>query len=386
MSTTFTPPLEALTTVFTPPCLTTWLLTTTKVPSQCPPFPTTGASGCDPPSWSSYLAGCGFEYYSPAICPSGFGVGPSCVVSKPRTSEGFQPIESGETAAYCVPSGHTCTSDTTDFRGGVWGVLRTASASGAAVTVGPAIQIRWRNEDLSILETDPLTFGLRPVRSTSREEPQILVSTLPTAVTAPFTYQPIRATTDSLTGSSPLPSTSNTLNTELTTGIKTPPTNTGESLSPSESEMASGDQISDQDEGDNRTDSSRFSVAAIVLTAILISMIQGYMAFLFIRRYRRYRAGEVDTLFPTALDTMVRRYAGNRVRPRVSDKMETGRWPKNPDAELGAEGPLPELGPGAPLGTRENPAELANTERWSWMSRVSKVMFSAQMKKASWPR
>lgn len=98
-----TTPLAALTTIFTPPCPTSWLLTSTEEPSQFPPFPTSGPSSCDPPAWAINLQGQGFQYYSPAICPRGFQVGPSCHVTKTRTAEGFPEIKSGETAVYCVP-------------------------------------------------------------------------------------------------------------------------------------------------------------------------------------------------------------------------------------------------------------------------------------------
>ncbi|KAK0715314.1 hypothetical protein B0H67DRAFT_645082 [Lasiosphaeris hirsuta] len=156
-----TVPLAALTTVFTPPCPTSWLLTNTKLISQLPVFPTTGPASCDPPSWAQNIAGGGFQYYSPAICPQGFAVGPNCGVIKTRTAEGFPPVAPGETVAYCVPVGLTCTTDTSDFRGGVWGYARGAAITDAAVTVGPALQIRWVEADLSILETHPLTPGLR---------------------------------------------------------------------------------------------------------------------------------------------------------------------------------------------------------------------------------
>ncbi|OAA65517.1 hypothetical protein SPI_02304 [Niveomyces insectorum RCEF 264] len=156
-----TAPLAVLTTVFTPPCPTTWLVTTTKLPSQFPSFPAAGPVTCDPPAWASNLAGEGFQYYSPAICPDGFAVGPGCsIAATPRTAEGFPAVAADETVAWCVPSGQSCTSDTTDFRGGVWGVSRTATGAGAVVTVGPAMQIRWRDADLAILATHPLTPGL----------------------------------------------------------------------------------------------------------------------------------------------------------------------------------------------------------------------------------
>ncbi|XXH02129.1 hypothetical protein Hte_008497 [Hypoxylon texense] len=163
--------LSELTTIFTPPCAITWLLTTTKVPSQYPAFPTTGPISCDPPQWVRNIAEKGFGYYSPAICPSGFTAG--CTISDERISEGFPPITAGETAMYCVPSGFTCTSDTTDFRGGIWGFHRTASANGASVTVGPAIQIRWQDKDLFDLATDPLIPGVPPIRTTSSRLPTV---------------------------------------------------------------------------------------------------------------------------------------------------------------------------------------------------------------------
>ena len=99
-----TPPLAALTTVFTPPCQTTWLITTTKIPSQYPPFPTGGPMSCNPPEWPANIADQGFQYYSPAICPSGFAVGPDCEVEDTRIAEEeFPAVLLGERAFYCVP-------------------------------------------------------------------------------------------------------------------------------------------------------------------------------------------------------------------------------------------------------------------------------------------
>lgn len=103
MSATVTAPLAALTTIFTPPCSISWLLTSTKNPSQYPPFPTTGPASCDPPYWTANLRDQGFQYYSPAICPSGFEVGSGCRITKARTAEGFPTTQAGETAVYCVP-------------------------------------------------------------------------------------------------------------------------------------------------------------------------------------------------------------------------------------------------------------------------------------------
>lgn len=103
MAVSITAPLAPLTTIFTPPCPISWLLTSSKNPSQFPPFPTTGPASCDPPRWAANIADKGFQYYSPAICPSGFEVGPGCQVTETKTAEGFPAVEPDETAAYCVP-------------------------------------------------------------------------------------------------------------------------------------------------------------------------------------------------------------------------------------------------------------------------------------------
>lgn len=57
-----------------------------------------------------------------------------------------------------IRSGFTCTTDTTDFRGGVWGA--TKEEGSPLFTAGPALQIRFQESDLSLLETHPLTPGL----------------------------------------------------------------------------------------------------------------------------------------------------------------------------------------------------------------------------------
>ncbi|TRX90930.1 hypothetical protein FHL15_008135 [Xylaria flabelliformis] len=429
--TAITPPLAALTTVFTPPCPITWLLTTTKVPSQFPPFPTTAPASCDPPSWGEYVSERGFEYYSPAICPSGFFVGPSCIITNPRTAQGFPVIQAGETAAYCIPNGHTCTSDTSDFRGGVWGVSRTASANGAQVTVGPAIQIRWRAEDLDGLETDPLTPGARTTaadllptettesevtptitsepETTSTEEPLISLTSSSTQLTTARVIQPISS------GFKTVPLTSTSTSTSLSPPLlpsspsapssseipHLPSSSTQESQTsptPSPSATQLGGQAASaqesQDKNNNKSPSSNFTVAAIILTAILISLLAGYGAYSIIRQYRRYKAGETKEFVGFRIEAWIWRFFDNRRRKKnmaaaaaaAAMRDEKPKRRKLPDAELGTEGPLTELGDTKPFGTMENPAELPTpttptktttterTERWSWRSRVSRML------------
>ncbi|KAI0450006.1 hypothetical protein F5B21DRAFT_529342 [Xylaria acuta] len=427
MTATFTPPLAALTTVFTPPCPITWLLTTTKVPSQFPPFPTAAPASCDPPSWGEYVSERGFDYYSPAICPSGFFVGPSCIITNPRTAQGFPVIQAGETAAYCIPNGHTCTSDTSDFRGGVWGVSRTASATGAQVTVGPAIQIRWRAEDLDGLETDPLTPGARTTTAEPLPTETTETEATPTSTPEPETTpaeEPLSSSTSSTTqlttvrvtqpklpaGFQTLPLTSTSTSTSTSPSSPSPsssslsseslplsPSSTQESQTsptPSPSATQSGGQDASAQEGQNKnsskTPSSNVTVAAIILTTILISLLAGYGAYSILRQYRRYKAGETKEFFvfqaEAWIEAWVWRFFDNRRRKNNNSTTSTveeekAKRRKLPDAELGTEGPLPELGDTKAYGTQENPAELptltaptATTERWSWRSRVSRIL------------
>ncbi|KAI1809698.1 hypothetical protein GGS20DRAFT_264193 [Poronia punctata] len=402
----FTPPLAALTTIFTPPCPTTWLLTTTKVPSQFPPFPTTASLLCDPPSWDTYIANRGFHYYSPAICPFGFTVGPECIITNPRTAQGFPTIRDGETAAYCVPSGQTCTSDTSDFRGGVWGVRR---AAGHEATVGPAIQIRWRDQDLSLLKANPLapdssiTVAPSPYVTATETEPSSTTSTS-TDSTVSHTKRP-QQTTSSIGGrSSRTTSTSSDLDVSSSstqdTGVGTRTTLPPISISPSPTEQtisqpqpsttpsttkdASAEDGSDDD--DNGSGTSRFLVAATVLLAILMAIVMLY-GFLYYRRSRVSKAG-MFSLFERPFLRLPSRSDNGKSRslsvwPWLKDRKkqrereaesrnEKRRYPST-DTELGTEGPLPELAGRHALGTKENPAELPVPERWSWMRGMSKI-------------
>lgn len=111
-------------------------------------------------------------------------------------------------------------------------------------------------------------------------------------------------------------------------------------------------------------------------------MFLGFLVVATIRRYRRYRAGEVKTLFPFRVRIWVNRMLGKRSDALPAHRTTTKPSPKG--AELGTDGPTPELGPGYPLGTKENPAELVGSGvRNSWMSQVSR-MFTVKLKKEVW--
>ncbi|KAI2605348.1 uncharacterized protein GGS25DRAFT_426955 [Hypoxylon fragiforme] len=399
--------LSDLTTVFVPPCPTTWLLTTTKVPSQFPAFPTAGPVSCDPPSWADNISQKGFAYYSPAICPENFS--PACTVNDERTSEGFPTIAAGETAAYCVPSGFTCTSDTTDFRGGVWGFTRTATTPGASVTVGPAIQIRWKQEDLALLATDPLTGAKVPNGGLTQAQSVVSnalgsSSTLSTLSTASVTST---ANTDTL-GIDPFipifpsPSISSSVSTTSTlvqtrkpftdvTRLSTSP-QTSSSSNPLESptsirpeETSGANDTNATNVGESKAVSST-TTAAMALSGILILLILGSFVIASIRRYRRYRAGEVSTFFPLRVTAWGRKMLDKWSNSISSHRPTLHRPRKYADAELGTDGPIPELGPAGPLGTKENPAELeeySSSARDSWRSRVSRI-FPAKLRKEVW--
>ncbi|KAI1803116.1 hypothetical protein F4811DRAFT_356628 [Daldinia bambusicola] len=395
--------IAELTTVFTHPCSITWLQTTTKVPSQYPPFPTTGPFSCDPAGWIENISMKGFAYYSPAICPEGFMIG--CSAKDDRSAEGFPTIAAGETAMYCVPRGFTCTSDTTDFRGGVWGFTRRAAASESLVTVGPAIQIRWREADLSRLATDPLTRPttiLAPAPTSSTVPlPEATTSTTTGRLHA-ITYTP-RATATTTTGIEPGgPLTS--IGPHVTTiNTKEPPNFSSDTLTttpaiassiqssrvqPSRTSMEGNEGAVGGQEQAAKNDSgsiaSSTNTAAMALSGILIGIILCYFATRIFRRYRRYRAGKVERFLPFDVHLWTRRILAKRRDSLPSHKTALERPPRYADAELSTDGPIPELGSGNPLGTKENPAELSvsgvNSTRNSWVSRVSRI-FTVKIRK-----
>ncbi|KAK8050454.1 hypothetical protein PG994_012184 [Apiospora phragmitis] len=377
-----TVPLAALTTVFTP---ISWLLTTTRAPSQFPHFPTGGPASCEPPSWNDNIAAQGIRFYSPAICPSGFFVGPNCGVTKTRTQEGFAPVTSGETVAYCVPSDHTCTTDTTDFRGGVWG-FATATEPGAQVTVAPAIQIRWRDSDLRILYTHPLTPGLLLVGD----------RTLPTATSVPVTVNPsgtsMRFTTlvPAPSQTSTVPAASTSLPPSSPPPPTTQPTSTYDTFATSRSPGSNGggSPFSNPNRPTTQPGSKATIVLAATFTTLAVVVIALFALVRYCRKRRRHHHPENDDhLTPIGVGVwarcgqkagswgvLLRRKSERRVYEKQRDDTEVGRRGDGPVMET-----IVEVDAAPPVGSRANPAELEaaemrNNQRWSWMSRISDVV------------
>ncbi|KAK3324522.1 hypothetical protein B0T19DRAFT_231828 [Cercophora scortea] len=398
-----TAPLAALTTVFTPPCPTTWLITTTKLPSRNPGFATTGSPSCDPPSWAESLDSEGFQYYSPAICPKGLAVGPSCLLSTTRTAQGFPAIEPGETAAWCVPSGFTCTTDLSDFRGGVWGFTHQGTKNAAfAATVGPAMQIRWVDSDLSMLETHPLIPG----RTLAKVKTVVMSTTLvmqTRPATAAFTIIPLAtpiatpepdtatqspwtdSAPSSLAQSSPSPDPNPTessttvdlsiiYETMQTILTSTSTSTTGADRSPS----TTGTTQSMGDGGSSGYLSRGTGIILIVLSSVLVAIAVWIVAFVLLRRYK---AGKLNGFPPSALVRFgIRR---GRVYRRYRDSEGSTpilAWHRVAGAELGGREVLSELDSSVLRGTTPNPAELEGrgvgdpSVRWSWVSHVSRFL------------
>ncbi|KLU87357.1 hypothetical protein MAPG_06357 [Magnaporthiopsis poae ATCC 64411] len=125
-----TPPAAALTTVWKPPCSggpISWDRSRT-VP-QVEAF-----SPCLPEGWAAT------GYFSPAICPSGY----VSVCGRFRNDVQGPPVEEGETAVMCGPSGYTCNAKDHIY-----------AKSGSYDA--PVIQIRWQASDLSVLQTHQLS-------------------------------------------------------------------------------------------------------------------------------------------------------------------------------------------------------------------------------------
>ncbi|TLD06022.1 uncharacterized protein PgNI_08042 [Pyricularia grisea] len=423
--------LAALTTIFTPPpnCATsTWLLTTTEAPSEYPPFPTEGPSSCNIPRWEDNIDEGSYEFYSPAVCPSGFVVGPSCKSGQVKTSDDFPKVEAGETVAFCVPSGYTCTGDATD--GGVWGMIQTG-AGATQVTVAPAIQIRWRDFDLTLFPTHPLSPGVTigvgpqstpaPLSTPRTTGPAggngVIVVTLP---------NPARSTLlTSTTGTSaattpPIANPNSASQQRVPDEEATSPARTARPDSATVTTVVSAGRSSQSTDLTKAsplesTDSHGLPLGPIILACLISVLIFGASVFFFSkrRRDRRDGPGAQPSLLPVGVGVWVGSSHGSESRRTKSSKPKMwrtwvtalrnksnrqggGGWPTDERAANDAKTEKSRLkdtmgwagcpAAGTP-GSKENPAELEQLgngndseeqQRWSWVSRMFSIRASRE--------
>lgn len=280
-----------------------------------------------------------------------------------------------------VPSGHTCTADTTDFRGGVWG----ATSLNGKFTVGPAIQIRFKRSDLSFLETHPLTPGLSPTLSTSATASVTSASTTaPSSVMAsggglPTTGAP---STTSPTGGSSATSISRSSDTSTDTAAA--------HATSSQAALAQNTPSTASQPGNDNQTARHVDLAAIVASILIIIFAMCLILLVRIRRRRSWFRQHVQ-----------RRWGISRRKPKGLVPVGLGVWVGTRSSEEYTRSPDPdppprgrrivswdtETGPPVltldfekqPLGSLENPAELdsedtALSRRASWMSRMLSIM------------
>jgi hypothetical protein len=240
-------------------------------------------------------------------------------------------VRPGENVAYCVPVGMSCTTDATDFRGGVWGMAR----AGGAVTVGPAMQIRWMDADLSALETHPLTPGLVLRAAATFRGPRV---TLKATATPDDSLPLYPMATDVL----PLSRSTSTTSISL-------PTTSSSGSTPTATGSSSAQGISD-DQGPGQHSIAAF-VAVIV--AVLVGIMLGVLSLITIRRHK---AGKLTGVSASIVGWIMR-------ERKDDDGGEKGKL--DDQASLsGVEIGYPQIPPLAGLdnravfGSEVNPAEL----------------------------
>lgn len=98
-------------------------------------------------------------YYSPGICPTDYSEGCSFPTSIATTGPDSGWVSYGgvvldsETVRICCPTGYTCVTE------GVQKAYSQCVATTDTAESAFAIQVRWQESDLSILETDPTVAG-----------------------------------------------------------------------------------------------------------------------------------------------------------------------------------------------------------------------------------
>lgn len=182
---------------------------------EYPLTPPLYSSICMPPNFNNYW-NWQIGYYSPGICPSGYTAAcdfpTSLATFSSFTDDNSAPnswpyyggqVKSDETARLCCPTGYNCYS--TGMMGVGWSYslcistvpsttlrdpeVTTGTAYTTTENLAYAIQVRWREQDLTLLETNPTVPG------------QTMVPTQ--AVTEEATPQATQNATDSTDASGP---------------------------------------------------------------------------------------------------------------------------------------------------------------------------------------
>lgn len=265
-------------------------------------------------------------------------------------------------------SGFACTSDTTDFRGGIWGFVPTTSGR-ATFTAAPALQIRWADSDLSLLETHPLTPGLLLAGATQPIS-VVAASTTRDNTPTPFTTPSTTTSKTSVAGFATNPTLSSTLLTSTTplTDIVNNPTSNQLPVSASAASSSAVDSfgpapIPPVSKGTGFLSNTGAKIAVTVLLSVLLAIVLVGTGFVLIRR--RQKGQGLGESLPSWL----------RSRPRTS-QAKAGRFrQRSRDAELGSSGKTQELGPGDVLGTAAHPAELeGGGTAGAWRLRLSRIL------------
>lgn len=99
-----------------------------------------------------------FGFYSPGICPTGWGKGCDFDNAKARTDDGGWvyfggDVLAGETVRICCPSGYSC------LENDPYSSSKCTRVTESSTETAFALQVRWQESDLSILATDPTVPG-----------------------------------------------------------------------------------------------------------------------------------------------------------------------------------------------------------------------------------
>ncbi len=275
------------------------------------------------------------------------------------------------------------------------------------------MQIRWKEGDIAGLETHPLTPGLgpagvitvQPTPTTTTPDPDITTtggaepesseskitgkieptessttlrrtdqsSRTPTTVTTP-TSSGDSLTIVTVTTSSSRTSLSDVLGTTTTDDN---PTSTPDTLGPQSSNSGRGIM-------NNPT-----ALAIVFLSSLFVGLGLIAVAYVMFRRHRNKAVGQRPQPSELGVGVWVQR-SSERMQTATELQGSLPAWPMSrTQAELGTDGPTPELGVSDTFGTRDNPAELDGGEmvsrhRWSWLSHVPTTL-SVRPKKSAPP-